>query len=99
VTVAAFMVPVYTSRAVCGFVVPIPILPVLVIIKLPAAVEFVNWKTFPVVEDPMTVRTFAAAAGVDVTDTDATFMDPVYKSRAAWGFVVPMPTLPIPTKF
>jgi hypothetical protein len=31
--------------------------------KFPPAL-LLNWKTFPVVLDPMTVRTFAAAAGV-----------------------------------
>jgi hypothetical protein len=31
--------------------------------KFPPA-ELLNWNTFPVVLDPMTVRTFAAAAGV-----------------------------------
>jgi hypothetical protein len=40
-----------------------PTFPAFVMMKFPPA-ELLNWKTFPVVLDPMTVRTFAAAAGV-----------------------------------
>ena len=54
-----------------------PTLPALVMMNVPPAV-FENCTTFPVVLDPMTVRTFAAAAGValNVADVAETVFEP-----------------------
>ena len=60
-------------RSAFGFVVPIPTFPAFVKMNVPPAV-FENWTTFPVVLDPMTVRTFAAAAGVALKVPDAIFV-------------------------
>ena len=50
--------------------------PPLVMMNVPPFV-FENWTTFPVVEDPLTVRTLAAARGVVETTTVAAFIVPV----------------------
>ena len=75
VVVVAVVACTYTFPVTCNFwdgaLVPMPTFPALVMMKFdPAVVE--NCTTFPVVLDPMTVRTFAAAEGVPLAVIDGT---------------------------